>query len=166
MVATGTSGCGMAADGPGRPLAFLVSTTGCARDIRRHLGSADYSYAFVLKALEPVLEQLGTWARVDSPESSLIYRAERAWAEGFRPIHLSIQPPQQTYLTPAVPTVLFPFWEFPRIPDRDFGVDTRQNWLRIGNHADLIVTACRFTADAFRAAGVDCPVAVVPVPLA
>jgi glycosyltransferase involved in cell wall biosynthesis len=166
MVSIGAPGCRMAADGAGRPIAFLVSTTGCVRDIRRHMGSADYSYAFVLKALEPVLEQFGIWTPVGRPESSLIYRAERARADGFRPIHLAIQPPQRAYLTPAVPTVMFPFWEFPRIPDRDFGCDTRQNWLRICNHADLILTACRFTADAFRGAGVGCPVAVVPVPLA
>ena len=42
-----------------RQVAFLVSTTGCASDIRRHMGSADYSYAFVLEALKPVLEARG-----------------------------------------------------------------------------------------------------------
>jgi glycosyltransferase involved in cell wall biosynthesis len=166
MVSTGDSRYRTVADGSGRPFAFLVSTTGCARDIRRHMGSADYSYTFVLKALVPVLEQIGTWKPIGSPESSLIYQAERAWEDGYRPIHLSVQPPQHAYLTPAVPTVLFPFWEFPRIPDREFGNDTRQNWLRIGSHADLILTACDFTAAAFRRAGVTCPVAVVPVPLA
>jgi glycosyltransferase involved in cell wall biosynthesis len=166
MVSTGASRYRTVADGSGRPIAFLVSTTGCARDIQRHMGSADYSYTFVLKALEPVLEQFGTWKPIGSPESSLIYQAERAWEQGYRPIHLSVQPPQCAYLTPAVPTVMFPFWEFPRIPDREFGHDTRQNWLRMGSHADLILTACHFTAAAFRRAGVTCPVAVVPVPLA
>src|SRR4051812_33829988 len=107
MVSTGATRGPTVADGSGRPIAFLVSTTGCVRDLRRHMGSSDYSYAFVLKALEPVLERLGPWRRVDCPESSLIYQAERAQAEGFRPVHLSVQPPQQTYLTPAVPTVLF-----------------------------------------------------------
>ena len=71
-----------------RPYAFLVSTTGCARDIRRHMGSADYSYVFVLEALKPVLERLGTWRVVDRPESQLAHAAARAEAEGFRPVHL------------------------------------------------------------------------------
>jgi glycosyltransferase involved in cell wall biosynthesis len=152
--------------GAGRPFAFLVSTTACARDIRQNMGNADYSYVFVLNALKPILEPLGTWKLVPNPESSLAYQASRAWAEGYRPVHLSLNPPQNAYLTPAVPTVMFPFWEFPQIPDRNFGYDTRQNWARMCRHADLVLTACRFTAEAFRGAGIDCPVEVVPVPLA
>ncbi len=156
-----TSGPG----GPSRPYAFLVSTTGCARGIKTTLGSAAYSYYFVLEALAPVLERLGTWRLVDRPESSLPFLAAKAEAEGYQPIHLSLHPPQDVYLTPALPNVIFPFWEFPDLPDRDFGYDTRQNWVRICRRADLILTACRFTADAFARAGMDCPVAVMPVPL-
>lgn len=148
-----------------RPLQFLVSTTGCAGDIRRHMGSADYSYAFVLKALAPVLEQLGHVRPIALPESSLAFAAARAATEGFQPIHLALHPPQNAYYTPAVSTVLFPFWEFPRVPDRDFGHDTRQNWTRMCRGASLILSACRFTAEAIRRGGVACPVEVVPVPL-
>src|SRR5262249_19079594 len=54
---------------------------------------------------------------------------------------------------------------FPDIPNRDFGTDTRQNWVRVCRSADLILTACKFTAESFRRAGVGRPVAVVPVPL-
>jgi hypothetical protein len=147
------------------PFMFLVSTTGCAGDLRRHMGSADYSYGFVLNALTPVLETVGHWKPVPAPESSLAFAAAEAAANGYRPIHLALHPLQNAYLTPAVPTVLFPFWEFPRLPDRDFGYDTRQNWVRTSRAADLVLCACRSTANAFRAAGVACPVAVVPVPL-
>ncbi len=145
--------CWQDASDPSRPFAFLVSTTGCAGDIRRHIGSADYSYAFVLEALAPVLERLGRWTLVPRPESSLAYVAAKAASEGYRPVHLALHPPQNNYLTPAVPTILFPFWEFPRIPDRDFGFDTRQNWSRMCRPADLILTACEFTAAAFRRGG-------------
>ncbi len=148
-----------------RPYAFLVSTTGCARGISRHLGSAAYSYAFVFEAFKPVLEQLGVWRLVDRPESSLAFAARRAEAEGFQPVHLAFHPLQDIYLTPAVPTLAFPFWEFPEIPTRDFGVDTRQNWLRISNAVDVVAAACEFTADAFRRAGARPPLHVVPVPL-
>ena len=151
--------------GSSRPYAFLVSTTGCARGIRNTLGSAAYSYYFVLEALAPVLEKLGTWRLLDQPESSLPFAAARAEADGYQPVHLALHPPQDVYLTPALPNVIFPFWEFPDVPDRDFGHDTRQNWVRVCSRADLIVTACEFTADAFRRAGVGCPIGVVPVPL-
>jgi glycosyltransferase involved in cell wall biosynthesis len=150
---------------PDRPVAFLVSTTGCARDIRRYMGSADYSYVFVLNAFRPLLEALGTCRILEAPESRLPRAAAQAAADGFRPVHLAMQPPQSAYFTPAVPTVLFPFWEFPEVPDRDFGLDTRQNWARLCRPASLILTACRFTAEAFRRAGVPATVEVVPVPL-
>jgi glycosyltransferase involved in cell wall biosynthesis len=147
------------------PFAFLVSTTPCAQGIRERMGSAAYSYYFVLEAIAPLLVQFGTWRLIDRPESRLPFAAARAEAEGYRPVHLALNPPQDCYLSPGVPTILFPFWEFPDVPDRDFGHDTRQNWARIGARADLIVTACRFSAAAFRRAGVACPVAVVPIPV-
>ena len=149
----------------GRTPAFLVSTTGCAGDLRRHLGSADYSYGFVLNAIEPALRAIGRVEVVPVPEASLSIRAARARAEGFEPIHIALQPAQNAYFAPDVPNVLFPFWEFPDLPSRDFGHDTRQNWPRMCRAADLIVTACRFTADAFRAAGIAAPTEIIPVPV-
>ena len=148
-----------------RPFAFFVSTTGCAKGIRNTLGSAAYSYFFVLEALAPVLERFGTWKLIEHPESSLPFAAAKAEADGYQPVHLALHPPQDVYLTPALPNIIFPFWEFPHIPDRDFGHDTRQNWVRVAQRADLIITACHFTREAFERAGVDVPIGVVPVPL-
>lgn len=156
---------GPAPDRDDRPIAFLVSTTPCARSIRETMGSPAYSYYFVVEALAPVLEAFGTWRLVDHPESRLAFAAAKAEAEGFRPVHLAINPLQDVYLSPDLPNLLFPFWEFPEIPDRDFGYDTRQNWLRVCRPASLVLTACRFTAEAFHQAGVKCPVSVVPIPV-
>jgi glycosyltransferase involved in cell wall biosynthesis len=153
------------ADDPERPWAFLVSAPVGLGELPARLGSADYSYGFVFQALRPVLERIGPVRLVARPECSLIAAAVRASAEGYRPVHLSLNPPHRAYLTPAVPTALFPFWEFPRIPDRDFGFDTRQNWARTARSANLILTACHLTAEAFRRAGVDVPIAHVPVPV-
>jgi glycosyltransferase involved in cell wall biosynthesis len=148
-----------------RPWMFLVSSPSKIGDLPQKLGMADYSYGFVLKSLAPVLERLGQWRPVISPESCLVYAAAQAVEEGFRPVHLAMVPVHAAYLTPAVPTILFPFWEFPRIPDRDFGCLTRHNWARVARRASLIVTACEMTAQSFRRAGVECPVEVVPVPI-
>src|SRR5581483_2959128 len=149
-----------------RPFEFLVSTTPLARGVSDHMGSPAYSYVFVLEAIRPVLERLGRWRLVDRPESRLAHAARAAEAEGFRPIHLALNPLQDAYLSTAVPNIVFPFWEFPDVPNRDFGFDTRQNWARIARRADLIVTACAFTAEAFRRVRGGCPAAVVPVPIA
>jgi glycosyltransferase involved in cell wall biosynthesis len=148
-----------------RPIAFLVSTTPCARNIAEHLGSPAYSYHFVAEALAPVFRLLGEYRLIDHPESRLAFAARQAEKAGFRPVHIAINPLQDVYLSPALPNVVFPFWEFPDIPDRDFGFDTRQNWVRICRRAALVLTACRFTASAFEKAGVDVPVGVVPIPV-
>ena len=145
---------------------FLVTTTPAAGDIQNRLGSPAYSYYFAVEALAPVLEALGAWRLINRPESRLAFAAARAEADGFRPIHLAINPLQDCYFCPGLPNVAFPFWEFPDIPDRDLGDDARQNWVRISRGASLILTACEFTAAAFRKARIAAPVAVVPVPLA
>ena len=148
-----------------KPWMFLVSTTPAASDIRNGLGSPAYSYYFAVEALAPVLERLGAWKLIKQPESQLPFAAAQAEAEGFRPVHLAMNPLQDCYFSPALPNVLFPFWEFPDIPDRDLGNDPRQNWRRICRGASLIITACEFTAAAFRKAEVSLPVAVVPIPV-
>jgi glycosyltransferase involved in cell wall biosynthesis len=145
---------------------FLVSSPSRLGDLPQILGFADYSYGFVVRLLTPVLERLGYWRQVIAPESCLVHAAAQAIEEGFRPVHLAVMPVHAAYLTPAVPTILFPFWEFPRIPDRDFGWETRQNWARVARRASLIVTACEMTAKSFRHTGVGCPVEVIPVPVA
>lgn len=157
---------GSKAESASRPPAFLVSTTACAGNLPNHVGDADYSYAFVLNQLAPAFERLGTWKRIAQPESSLLAAARAAAAEGYQPIHLALNPPQNCYFTPAVPTIMLPFWEFPDLPDRDFGLDTRQNWLRMSRHVDRIVVASQEAANAFRRSAINRPVHVVPVPLA
>ena len=148
-----------------RPIAFLVSTTPFASRIREELGSAAYSYFFALEALAPALERLGTWRLVDRPESRLDALAEAARRDGYRPVHLAFSPPQDAYLSPTVPNHLYPFWEFPDLPSRDFRHDTRQNWVRVLKRADAILVACEFTAEAIRRAGVRRPVVVAPIPV-
>ena len=148
-----------------RPIAFLVSTTPCAGAIRSNLGSSAYSYYFVYEALKPALERLGISRHVEAAPSRLASMAARAERDGYRPVHLCLNPLQDAYFCPGVPTIAFPFWEFPEIPDRDFGVDTTQNWARIARRADLIMTACTFTAEAFARSVRGVPIAVVPVPL-
>lgn len=148
-----------------RPIAFLVSTTPCAGVIRSNLGSSAYSYYFVYEALKPALERLGTCRLVEAAPSRLASMAAQAEARGYRPVHLCLNPLQDAYFCPSVPTVAFPFWEYPEIPDRDFGVDTTQNWARVARRADLILTACTFTAEAFARSVAGVPIAVVPVPL-
>lgn len=148
----------------GRPWAFLVSLTGCAADIRRHMGKANYSYTFFYEALRPVLERFGECRVVEAPESRLDAAAAEARRRGRRPLHLVMLPPQSAYYSPSVPTVLLPAWEFPEVPLRDLGRDPRQNWARACRPAAAIWAGSGYSADAIRAAGLG-PVEVVSAPL-
>ena len=105
-----------------RPPMFLVSTTPC-RTIGENLGESAYSYYFVLEALAPASIAWAAGRPSNGPSPASLSR--RAEADGFRPIHLVLNPPQDAYFFPSVPNVLFPFWEFPEVPNRDFGLDVR-----------------------------------------
>lgn len=148
-----------------RPLLFLISTPPSASAIRERLGWAAYSYHFVVEALRPLLEEMGTCQIVEQPESRLVFAVRKAEQAGLRPIHLAVTPPQDTYFSNVVPSILFPFWEFPEIPDRALAFDGRQNWSRVCRRADLLLTACGFTAEALRRGGIDRPIHQVPVPI-
>ncbi len=135
-----------------RPITFLVSTRG---------GQAAED---VFGSLTPAIERLGAWQRVKQPESSLAYRAAEVEAAGSRAIHLAIGLVQDCYLTPAVPTILLPLWDYPDIPAEDLQCNGRMNWARVASRADLILAPSHFTAEAFRKAGVETPIAVIPPP--
>src|SRR6266566_5063624 len=76
----------------------------------------------------------------------------------FMPLHLA-------YLTGRAPSLAFPFWEFPDLPDTCNGENLRNDWAHVANRLDGILTACHFTRKAFAKAGVKTPVRVVPVPI-
>jgi glycosyltransferase involved in cell wall biosynthesis len=142
----------VSADRTSRPYAFLVSIA--------HTHGTDE----MLAAVEPVLNWLGTWQYVPHPESSLTYAAARVVENGGQPIHLTIGAAHACYLNPALPNLLLPIWDYPDVPSIDMYRNTRLNWARIADRADLIVAPSKFMAEAFRAAGVTTPAVVLPLP--
>ncbi len=151
---------------PTRGRSIVVSSVYSDADMGNQIGREAYSYRFVYKAFAPLLERWGQTSEVACPESRLDYSLMRARQARLSPIHLSFLPLHFTYLTAQAPNVVFPFWEFPDIPNRIMNHSLRFNWVHVGNHASLILTACQFTHDAFVRAGVKTPVRVVPVPIA
>jgi len=134
------------------PVAFLVSTPGGR--------AADE----VLDALTPALSRLGTWRYVAEPESSLCHAVARAEEEGLAPVHLAIGVAHRCYLTPAVPTLFLPIWDYPDVPATDLNRDGRMNWARVAGRADGLLATSRFTADAFARAGAIAPASILPIP--
>jgi glycosyltransferase involved in cell wall biosynthesis len=135
-----------------RPFSFLVSTPG-GRDARA-----------VLDAIGPVLARLGSWRQIHHPESSLTHVAAEIEAEGGRAVQFAIGEAQDCYLTPAVPTVFVPLWDYAEVPSVDLNHNGRTNWARIADRVDLILAPSLFTLNAFRDSGVSAPAAILPIP--
>jgi glycosyltransferase involved in cell wall biosynthesis len=129
------------------------------------IGREAYSYHFVSRAFAPLLARWGKTFEITQAESRLDYALWKARQQNLEPIHLSFLPLHLTYLTQQAPNVVFPFWEFPDLPDRNFGHNPRNNWGRVADHLSLLLTASTFTRDTFVRAGVKTPVQVVPVPI-
>src|SRR5437588_2286254 len=104
------------------------------------LGREAYSYRFVFRIFEPLLQRWAPTVEVTQPESRLDYAVWRARQQNREPIHLSFLPLHMTYLTQAAPNIGVPAWEFPNIPDEDFQNNPRNNWLRIANQLSVIIT--------------------------
>jgi glycosyltransferase involved in cell wall biosynthesis len=152
------------AGGPDRR-ALLVSVVFRPEQTARNLGEVAYSYRFVYAAFAPLLERWAATREVAQPESRLDFAARECRRAGRAPAHLSFLPLHQTYLTSQAPNAAFPFWEFPDLPAEDLGNNPRQNWRRVADRLDLMLTASAFTRDTFLRAGTRTPVRVVPVPV-
>jgi glycosyltransferase involved in cell wall biosynthesis len=139
-------------DRTARPITFLVSTTGGSRA------------AEVLEAVAPALERVGAWRQVAHPESSLAYAAARVAENGGRPIHVAIGPAHEVYLTPALPNMLLPLWDYPEVPAIEMNRNSRMNWARVVERADVILAPSEFTIEALRRSGVSAPAVVAPIP--
>jgi glycosyltransferase involved in cell wall biosynthesis len=136
-----------------RPITFLVSVTGgrCAAE--------------VLDVIAPALRRLGDWRKVAHPESSLAHHAARIQAAGGSPVHLAIGAAHECYLTPALPTLFLPIWDYPEIPAVDLNRNGRMNWARVANTADMILAPSHFLAESFCRSGVSTPSLAMPIPI-
>ncbi|HET6879809.1 MAG TPA: hypothetical protein VFI31_06630 [Pirellulales bacterium] len=148
------------------PRAVITTSSISAAEVADRCGDNCYSYYFVQRAFLPLLER---WAAVEEVSQSPRVVRERIVAAkrlGQSPIHLSFLPLQFARAVSEAPNVVFPFWEYPDIPHYDVAGNPRNNWVRAATEFDMILTACRFTRDAFLRAGVRTPIHVTPVPIA
>jgi hypothetical protein len=145
--------------------ALVVSTMYTDSELPSQIGREAYSYRFVQRAFGPLLQRWGKVVEINRAESRLDYALMKVRHEHLRPLHLSFLPLHLTYLTHQAPNIVFPFWEFPDIPNRSFNHSLRNNWVHVAEHVDLLLTACTATREAFVSAGVQTPIRVVPVPI-
>ena len=150
------------ASGSGR--AILLSSYGTGANKGKNLGVPGYSHDIVMQLYVPLLRQWGTVITVDDPHAHLETAIDEARSNGLLPIHLSVIPCQDAYLSERAPNVLMPAWEFPDIPDHPFGGKEQNDWTLVSNAASALLVSGPFTLDAFRRADVTTPIHFVQVP--
>jgi hypothetical protein len=130
----------------------------------QRLGLPGYSYDVVAGLLVPLLERWGEVVPVPLDVRRIEEAIRVARQRGLQPIHLSVLPFQDVYLTASAPNVVFPFWEYPDVPAEAFDGNPQNNWVATANRCDLVLVCGPFTADALRRSGIRTPIHVVPVP--
>jgi hypothetical protein len=151
------------ANGPARALA-VTSVFPDAKSTKE-VGAEHYSYFQVYQIFAPLLKRWGQVIPVTHPESRIDYTVWRARRRSLEPLHLSFLPLHRVYLARSAPNVAVPAWEFPDLPAKNFHGNPRENWMRMAERVDLIITHTQFSRHAFARAGVTTPVHVVPVPV-
>ena len=147
-----------------RPAVLLSSyMTGAPQG--RNLAALGYSYDFVARAFTPLLQRWGRVIEVPFPERYLEAQVWRAGRGDLLPLHVAFRAFQHAWLSPSVPNVVVPAWEFPDVPDQAFDGEPRNDWVHGANRCALVIVGGPFTADALRRAGVRTPIRIVPVPV-
>jgi glycosyltransferase involved in cell wall biosynthesis len=145
---------------------FITHTTFNDATIKDNYGAPQYSYHFVMKAFEPVLDRLGRREHVAAPQREVdaIYAA--AQARGEECLFLSFSPPQSTPLGFACPTAPVFAWEYETIPDESWTDEPRDDWRYVFARTGMALTLCRAAAEAVRRSmGEGFPIWVTPAPV-
>ncbi len=151
-------------DTPATNRAVILTSYRTGQSGSGRLGLPGYSYDVVAGLLVPLLRRWGEVVPVPLEARRIEEAIRTARQRGLEPIHLSVLPFQDVYLTASAPNVVFPFWEYPDVPAEAFDGNPQNNWVATANRCDLVLVCGPFTADALRRAGIRTPIHVVPVP--
>lgn len=149
---------------------FLLYAQIDRQTIGQHLGAADYSYFFLLRAYAPVLSELGEVIELsDTKQVDAIYG--ECVRRGEKCVLLSFAPPHKTPLGLACPTVPLFAWEYPEIPERIeekcWQGDPRHDWRLVLSATGRAICLSTHTAEAVRRSmGRTYPIAAIPSPIA
>jgi len=144
--------------------AVLLSSYGTGADKGKNLGMPGYSHDIVMQLYAPILEKWGEVISVTEPSENLEAVISEVRAEGVEPIHLSVIPCQDAYVSPNCANLLMPAWEFPDVPNEAFADKPSNDWTIVAKKCDALIVSGPFTSNAFRKVGVEVPIHHVQVP--
>jgi glycosyltransferase involved in cell wall biosynthesis len=148
---------------------FLLYAKVDHHTIGEQLGTADYSYFFLLRAFAGVLTELGEVLQLQDPAQADPIHAQ-CLADGDDCVLLSFTPPHKTPWGLACPTVPVFAWEYPNIPERIeescWRDDPRHDWRHVLARTGRAITLSSHTVEAVRRSmGDDFPIAAIPSPI-
>jgi glycosyltransferase involved in cell wall biosynthesis len=136
------------------------------RTISGNLGAPEYSYWFVRKAFNRLLERFGLVVPITDPAREVNSIARGAQSRGLPTVYLSFEPPHKTVLGLACPTIPVFAWEFDTIPNEAWGDEPRNDWGHVLTSTGAAITHCQSSVAAVRKQlGERYPIWSIPAPV-
>lgn len=148
---------------------FLLYAQTAQDTIDSRLGTADYSYYFLLRAFSKVFAELGQVVQLRDVADAEPIHAQCA-AQNEPCVLISFTPPHKTPLGLTCPTVPLFAWEYPDIPERIEEIcwkdDPRHDWRLVFALTGRAIALSGHTVDAVhRSMGDNYPIAAIPAPI-
>lgn len=148
---------------------FLLYASTDQDNVGISLGTADYSYFFLLRAFSPLLAELGEVIVLKDPTEANAINA-RCLLDGEDCVLLSFTPPHKTPLGLACPTVPVFAWEYPDIPEQIEEIswldDARHDWRHVFRHTGRAIALSSHTVAAVkRSMGNSFPIVAIASPI-
>ncbi|MFM7113315.1 MAG: hypothetical protein ACKO26_19430 [Planctomycetota bacterium] len=118
----------------------------------------------LMSAWLPHVRRLGLVVVLDRPESRLAFHVHQARLAGKKPVCVSFLPLSRVYPVNGTRTVVATACDHVSAPDWPVGGDPRRRWSRTAPLVDLLLTPVPATEEAFRDAGFQGRVWVIPGP--
>ncbi|MFI8611283.1 glycosyltransferase [Pseudomonas sp. NPDC077649] len=145
---------------------ILVYSETSATNLQSRLGTAEYSYFFVLREFIPVLESLGDVQVVEHPEDEVDAVYLDCSRRGEPCVFLSFSPPHRTLLNLQCPTIPVFAWEFDSIPHETWLGRPEEDWGWVLRQLGQAITHSISTVRAaYRVLEPDYPLLNVPAPV-
>ncbi len=148
---------------------FLVYAHVDQDSIGIRLGTADYSYFFLLRSFAKVLADMGDVVHVRQLDEMTRLHHECV-VRGERCVVFSFTPPHKTPVDLGFPVIPVFAWEYPDIPEEieeeSWLLDPRNDWRHVFHRTGRAIALSTHTVGAVRKSmGVDYPIAAIPSPL-
>lgn len=148
---------------------FLLHAQVAQDTIDKQLGTADYSYFFLLRAFSAVLAELGNVVTLSDIDEADPLHAQ-CLAQNEPCVLLSFAPPHKTPLGLICPTIPVFAWEYPDIPEQieeaSWMSDPRNDWRRVFALTGRAITLSSHTVEAVKRSMGDCfPIVAIPAPI-